>query len=276
MKTFYLSRLVIAVLCFGNIHAQTVRLPVSSSYISVGTYSASHIDLLNSGTNQAALAQINNVAAAVFSERRFLLENMNLYRASISVPTIGGTFAVNTGYFGSADYNESQVSLAYGRKLSDKIDIGVQFNYNNFWVASYGNASAINLEAGAIIHLTDKLHAGFHAANLAGGKIGKNGEEKLASVFKAGFGYEGSEKLVVNAEIIKVENQPVNVVAGFQYKLIPQILVRAGISSTSSTGFAGVGLTLKSFRLDLTSSFHQQLGITPGLLVLFNFNNQKN
>ncbi len=276
MKTFYFYGLIMAVTCFGNLYAQSVRLPVSSSYLGVGTYSKSHIDLLNAGTNQAALAQIKSISAAVFSERRFLLENMNLHRASISLPTSGGTFAVNTGYFGAADYNESQVSLAYGKKLGDKIDIGVQFNYHNFRVAGYGNASAVNLEAGAIIHLTDKLHAGFHAANPAGGKIGKNGEEKLASVFKTGFGYEGSEKLVVNAEIIKEENQPIHIVAGFQYKLIPQIMIRAGISSTSSSGFAGVGLTLKKFRLDLTSSFHQQLGITPGLLIQFNFNNKEN
>ncbi len=276
MKTFYLSGLVFAVLCFGKIHAQSVRLPVSSSYLSVGTYSTSHIDLLNTGTNQAALAQIKSISAAVFSERRFLLENMNLYRASISLPTSAGTFAVNTGYFGSTEYNESQVSLAYGRTLGDIIDIGVQFNYNNFRVTGYGNASAINFEAGAILHVSEKLHVGFHAANPVGGKIGKTGDEKLASVFKTGIGFEGSEKFVINAEIIKEENQPVNVVAGFQYKFIRQIMLRAGISSTSSAGFVGVGLTLNSFRLDLTSSFHQQLGFTPGLLILFNFNNQKN
>jgi hypothetical protein len=33
----------------------------------------------------------------------------------------------------------------------------------------------------------------------------------------------------------------------------------------------GLGLLMKSFRLDVTASYHQHLGISPGLLLLFNF-----
>jgi hypothetical protein len=255
--------------------AQIVRLPNASSYLSIGTYSMSHVDIMSASSNQASLMQLKNVSAGVFSERRFLLEELSLYRASLAIPTKSGTFGINTGYFGGAEYRESQLALAYSRKLGSKVDIAVQFNYNNFQVPTYGNADAINVELGAIFHLSEKIHTGIHMANPAGGKIGKNENEKLASVYKTGFGYEASEKLLINAEIIKQEDQPVNITAGMQYKLLPQILFRAGISSASTSGFAGVGLTLSNLRLDLMSSFHQQLGVTPGLMVLFNFNNKK-
>ena len=33
----------------------------------------------------------------------------------------------------------------------------------------------------------------------------------------------------------------------------------------------GAGLSVSSFRIDVTSSYHSQLGITPGLLILLNF-----
>jgi hypothetical protein len=56
-----------------------------------------------------------------------------------------------------------------------------------------------------------------------------------------------------------------------QYKLLPQLLTRAGISSATSSFYIGLGLMIKSLRIDVTTSYHPQLGITPGLLLLFNF-----
>ncbi|MEI2738612.1 MAG: hypothetical protein V9F01_07495 [Chitinophagaceae bacterium] len=91
-------------------------------------------------------------------------------------------------------------------------------------------------------------------------------------MYSFGIGYDASEKFIVSAEIQKEEDQPVNVNAGLQYKFIPQLLVRAGMSSATSAAWLGLGLTIKSFRLDVTTSYHPQLGITPGVLMLFNFN----
>ena len=85
---------------------------------------------------------------------------------------------------------------------------------------------------------------------------------------KTGIGYDASEKFLVSAEIEKEEDQPVNVNAGFQYKFIPQLLVRAGMSSATSSAWVGLGLTVKTFRLDITTSYHPQLGVTPGVLIL--------
>lgn len=53
-------------------------------------------------------------------------------------------FGVKASYYGFTQYNETQAALAYARKLSDKIDIGVQFNYNALKIAGYGNAGAIS------------------------------------------------------------------------------------------------------------------------------------
>jgi hypothetical protein len=64
----------------------------------------------------------------------------------------------------------------------------------------------------------------------------------------------------------------VNVNAGMQYKFLSQLLARVGISTATSSAWAGIGLTWKSFRLDVTTSYHSQLGITPGVLLVFNFN----
>ena len=48
------------------------------------------------------------------------------------------------------------------------------------------------------------------------------------------------------------------------------LAARAGVSTSTSVYYFGIGVGLKQFRLDATASVHQQLGITPGLLLLFN------
>ena len=142
-------------------------------------------------------------------------------------------------------------------------------------IAGYGNASTVNFEIGTILHLTDKLNAGLHVYNPLGGKLGKDEEEKLASIYTAGFGYEASEKFFISIEIGKEENSPVNVNAGLQYKFLPQLLARAGISAATSNLYLGIGFGWKSMRLDATASYHPQLGFTPGLLMLYNFLKRK-
>jgi hypothetical protein len=244
---------------------------VAAPYIGTGAYSLNHVDAFSFTSNQASLAQLKNTAAGVYGERRFLLNELSNYRAVAGIVTSSGNFALNTSYAGFSDYNETQLGLAYARKLGSKVDIGAQFNYNGIRVAGYGNASTVSFEIGTILHLSEKLNAGLHVNNPIGGKFGKEQQEKLPSVYTIGFGYEASDKFFVSTEIIKEEDQSVNVNAGFQYKFTSQLLARVGISSATTSGWAGVGLSWKSFRLDVTASYHSQLGVTPGLLLLFNF-----
>lgn len=272
-----LTLLFIVVFFYGFLlQAQTLRRPVAATYTGFGAYSLNHVDVFSFTANQASLAQLKNASVGVYGERRFLLTELNNYTAVAALPTHSGNFGLKAGYSGFSDYNETQIGLAYGRKLGSKVDIGAQFNYNGIRINSYGNASAISFEMGTVLHVTDKLHAGVHVNNPVGGKFGKDQQEKLSSVYTVGLGYDASEKFFISAEIEKEEDRPVNVNAGFQYKFIPQLLVRAGISSATSSAWLGVGLTIKSLRLDITTSYHPQLGITPGLLLLFNLNKRGN
>ena len=242
----------------------------------MGAYSNHHIDVFSFHANPAALVKLSSSSAGVYSERRFLLKELSLYNLAAAVPTHSGNFGLDARYYGFADYNETQLGIAYARNLGTKADVGIQFNYYTVKIAGYGNAPAINFEIGTILHLTDKLNAGLHVYNPVGGKLGKNGEEKLPFIYSGGFGYEASEKFFFGIEIEKEEDKPVNVNAGLQYKFLTQLQARAGVSTATSSMYSGIGLGWRSVRLDVTASYHPQLGITPGLLIIFNFNKKEN
>jgi hypothetical protein len=256
-------------------HSQSLRRPVAASYIGLGAYSINHVDAFSFTSNQAALAQMKSPAIGVYGERRFLLDATNMYSAVFVLPTSQGNFGVQADYFGFKNYNESQLGIAYARSVGGLIDIGIKFNYYSFRIPSYQSSSAVNFEIGAIAHLTDKLNAGVHFYNPVGGELSKTNNEKLGSIYKFGIGYEPSENFLVSAEIVKQEDLPVNINAGVQYNFLKQFFARVGIVSENESPYAGAGISWNNIRLDVSASYHPQLGFSPGLMVIVNFKNRE-
>ena len=250
-------------------HAQTVRTPVAAAFTRLNTYSGLHANAFSFTVNQAALNAVKNLSAGVYGERRFLLNEISLYSAAVVLPTSSGCFGIKGDYFGGVSYNETGLGLAYGKKLGDKIDIGVQFNYYSFRATGYGSASSINAEGGMIVHITDALNFGVHLYNPTGVRIGKTGEEKLPAIYSAGFGYDVSKKFFIGCEIEKTEDQPVAVNTGLQYYFDEKLFASAGMASAASAYYLGFGVVLKNIQLNAVASMHPQLGVSPGLLLLF-------
>jgi hypothetical protein len=257
-------------ICIG-VQSQTVRQPLMSTYPGIGAYTQNSADAFSMIINPAALANVKVAGAGVYGERRFLLSALNQYTAAIAMPTSSGSFGLQADYFGYSNFRETQIGLAYGRSLGKNVNVGVKFNYYNLNIPANVSASAFHFEAGVVMHLTEKLHAGFSAFNPVGGVINKANDEKIASVYRGGFGYEASEKFFIIAEMIKEENKNVGVNAAFQYALVKQLLIRAGINTLNSQPFIGAGLKIKQLRIDFATAYHPQLGLSPALMLLFDF-----
>lgn len=276
MKTAILLAVCVVIGVY-SLSAQTLRYAHAQPYISLSAYSVQQNDVLSFTGNQAALAQTKQAGIGVFGERRFMLQETGVYTLATALPTRLGNFGFQINYAGFSNFRENKLGLAYARKLGKRVDLGVQFNYYTYNIPIYGKASTLHFEIGTLLHLTDKLQAGIHVYNPVGGKIGKQsaglnaGEEKLASVYKAGLGYDASEQFFISTEIIKEAGKAVNVVAGVQYRFAKQFYAKAGMMSESGNGYAGAGICWKNLRLDITSGYHPQLGLSPGILLLMHF-----
>ena len=266
----YLLLAFVCVLIADRSIAQTLRSNLSMPYLGLSAYSTKQTDPFSFTGNQAALARTNAVGIGVYGERRFLLAELNDYGLAAVLPTKLGNFGLQVNYSGFKYFSEKKAGLAYARSLGSRVDVGVQFNYYGYSVPEYAAASAINFEAGAIFHFSGRLNAGVHLYNPVGGKLGKEGDEKLASVYKLGVGYDASDDFYFSVEIIKEENAPINVTAGIQYRFKKQFFLRAGFRSDNSIGFGGLGFLYKGLRIDVAASYHPQLGITPGILLIYN------
>ena len=273
MKTKILL-LSVFIIKLSLLSAQSLRYSLAQPYTSLSAYSQKQNDPLSFTGNQAALAQTKHAGIGVFGERRFMLKETSVYTLATAIPTRLGNIGVQINYAGFKNFRENKIGLAYARKLGKLVDVGVQFNYYGYSIPAYGKASAINFEIGAIFHLTDKLNAGIHVYNPVGGKLGKNSGEKLASAYKVGLGYDASDKFFISSEIIKEEDKAVNVIAGLQYQFAKQFFAKAGFISETGSAYAGAGVGWKNLRLDISSSYHPQLGFSPGILLLMRFNSK--
>ena len=271
---FYIPGLIVVMLqgCYSI--AQVVRYPVSSTYIALTAYSYRHADVFSISGNPASLVKLKNSSVGIHTERRFLLNELNNYTVAAALVMKTGNFGFCGGYSGFPGFNEKQAGITYSRKLAGNLDAGIHFNYYSIKIAGYGNASTVNFAIGYLLQVTDKIQLGMQAYNPFGGKFGNNLQEKVASKYSLGCGYEPSSNFFVSTEIEKEEDLPLCVKVGFHYQFHSQIMVRAGIVSESSIVFAGIGYIIKSFRIDVITSYHPLLGITPGILFLLNFKSE--
>ncbi|MBK9485437.1 MAG: hypothetical protein IPO01_09550 [Chitinophagaceae bacterium] len=259
------------IISLNQLTAQSLRYSQAQPYSSLSAYSVQQNDALSFTGNQAALALTKQAGIGIFGERRFMLKETSVYTLGAAVPTRLGNIGIQLQYAGFKNFRENKIGLAYARKLGKLVDVGVQFNYYGYSIPAYGKASAINFEMGALFHLTGKLTAGIHVYNPIGGKLGKDKEEKIAAAYKIGLGYDASDRFFISSEIIKEEDKAVNVIAGLQYQFAKQFFAKAGFLSETGTAYAGAGVGWKKLRLDISSSYHPQLGFSPGILLIMHF-----
>jgi hypothetical protein len=263
------------VFLFVNIcHAQSVQDPLTPSYTALGAYSKNFATVFSGTSNQAVFGKLKNLSIGMYVEKKFLLAELNFYSLAGSVPVRFGGIGISVSQFGYNAYKETQLSAAYGKALG-KIDIGLQFNYYALVIPGYGKSSLVNIEAGVILNLTEQLFAGLHIFNPTGNKFGPNNSERLSSSYIMGLGFEVPEKLLIAAEIVKQVNKPVGINAGLQYVFDQKFFARLGLLSQTNSFYFGAGLKWRVFRLDVTSNYHNQLGFSPSLMILYQDNNNE-
>ncbi|MCU0389218.1 MAG: hypothetical protein MUE71_11485 [Chitinophagaceae bacterium] len=260
-----------------GLNAQVAVQPASARYLNLGSYSKKFNDVFGARANAASLTGLQQNGIGVYGERRFMLEELSMYNMATAFRTQSGSFGLSGSYFGFSESNQTQLSLSYGRKVSKTIDIGASFHYHNISQAGiYGNSSAITGSLSMLMHLSEKITAGFNVYNPFRAQWSKTSDdERLPSRYTFGLGYDASDKFYLAAELEKEEGLEVNVNLSLHYQIMQQLFVRGGIASLTSSYFAGLGLMLADFRIDFASSFHPQLGVSPGVVLLYSFGKKK-
>ena len=254
------------------IQAANDNYPFGGRAAGMGNAAVSLYDFWAVSHNQAGLARLQNMAAGVYFENRFLIEELSFGAGAFAYPTPSGVVAFSFTYFGFDLYNESKMGLAYSRDFGERFSAGLQLNYHHVSIAGdYGSKGGITFEAGVIYQILPELSIGTHLFNPTRTKTADFANERIPTIFRTGLSYTFSEKVIVVAEAEKSVNYPVVFRAGVEYRLIESVSVRGGIGTRPTTNAFGFGLEWGNLMIDIAASFHHVLGYSPQLSFVYEF-----
>ena len=186
------------------------------------------------------------------------------------MPVKRGAIGLSVTSFGFELYNETKAGLSYGMRFGDKFSMGVQLNYlNTSLTQNYGSKTSITGAVGLIAKLSKELSLGVHVYNPTRAKLAEYDNERVPTVMKLGLDYRFSNKVMLAVSTEKDVNFDAVVNAGIEYHIIEMLYLRGGISTNPTQYAFGIGMKFKDFKVDLSSSFHQTLGITPAISIVY-------
>jgi hypothetical protein len=222
--------------------------------------------------NQAGFSSVDKFTVLLGYENRFGISELSQPYALVAIPTKTGNFGLHFSTLGPSQWLETNVSLAYAKQITPWFSAGLQFNYfNNVLPEESSTISSAGYEAGVLFSLPKNIKIGAHVANPWSLTMQTlTYTEKIPWMVSAGAHMLVGRNVIVSAGAEKTENLPVNLKAGLEWEAVPDLFFRMGANSSPATFFAGMGYSFPFVRADLAMCFHQQLGYTTGITLLFN------
>jgi len=224
--------------------------------------------------NPAGLAGVTQTSFALFAEQRFALSDIRQVSAVGAFVLGESTGGLTVSYYGFEGYNEQRIGLLYGRKLGEKIQLGAQLYTLGVNIPEYGNKQVVSFELGLLTEISPSVTLAGKVANPV--RVTLLEGDDLPSVISVGFQYNPGTQVSIFGEVEKDILFPVRVRVGLEYQLLESFFLRAGIATEPSVLSFGIGYFLMDqWRLDLAASYHQYLGFTPGIGVVYSGKEKK-
>jgi hypothetical protein len=274
MNMKYQLKLLISLVCCLNGMAQPYHMQLQNAYNTSGAYSTHFMDAFSFSDNPACLATEKNMSFGLLSERKWMLEELDNYEMAASCAAGNGGLGMAVQYSGDMDFNEQVLQLAYGKNLG-RIQLGIQFAYQEDRTAAYPTVGFGSARIGTCFHVSEKLITGWVIGLSAGGATGGTNPERDAGFFEMGFGYEMRPDLFLAMQITKTSGQPVNITGSLEYRYGEQFFFSIGLKSDLSTPYFKSGWKKNQLCIQLYTEYQTALGFSPGLVFLLEGKNKK-
>ena len=265
---------VCSILCFlvvaNSINAQVGNDAIGTRSAAMGGCSSTFSDVWSANNNQAGLGLVKSLSTGIYYENRFLLKETGYKAGALVYPTKRGAFGLSMTSFGFELYHETKTGFSYGQRLGDYLSLGVQINYIDVGFSQeYGNKKTLTGAVGLLAKLNQSLSLGVHVYNPTRSKLAEYNDERITSVMKMGLHYRFSEKVIGIVEAEKDIHYPTILKMGVEYHPNDVLYLRGGLSTGPVLNTFGLGIKLQAFSLGIASSYHQTLGVTPSIALVY-------
>lgn len=211
--------------------------------------------------NSSGLAQLKGFASSIYYTRPFGIKELNYGSIVATMSTPLANVALGCLNFGNELYNELSFILAFARHYRNNFFYGINLHYMKLQIAGYGSDFSFAFDGGFLAKLNDHLGWGFFATNITRTRIG-NSKDQLPQTICSGFSYAPCHDLVLNIDIFKDVNFPIELRLGIEYRLLNRLALRTGIVSEPTQFACGIGFFFSRFTVDYAMTTHQILGLS--------------
>ena len=163
--------------------------------------------------------------------------------------------------FGNKLYSETDVRIAFARKIVGSFYLGASINCYWLAVKNYGQASCWGVTVAGLYQLLPQVNAAFLLENLNEPVIGA-GKEKLPLNMTMGLTYAPFKSLEINLDLAKDSQFDFEWRAGLLYKMNRWLGIVCGFREQANTFSAGCFIAYKRSVFSYALEYHQTIGNT--------------
>ena len=225
-------------------------------------------------SNCGGLALIKHPSFSLYFTRPYGMKELLQGTLSATLPTPFGSFGTGVNHFGNELYQEQSLLLSYSHSIRQKFSWGINLHYMKLQIAKYGSDFSYGIDLGFLTKISQRVNWGFCATNINRATF-KNGSEYLPQTFASGVSILPLHDFIINFDIFKDTDFPLELRMGIEYLLFQRIAFRAGFSDEPSQFCFGFGLLFSYFTLDYAVTSHIDLGLTHYFSMQFSFKSNK-
>ena len=253
-----------------TLHAQFGETQAKGAYsLALAGADVNSTNVYSLFSNQAGLSQSESFEVMLTGVQINSIVELTDLSLGIIIPTKSlGNFGIAVSNYGFAEFNEQIIGIGYGRQLGSFLAIGAKFNLVSTSIQSFGRTNYGTVEVGLQSQVVDKVMFGFHVQSPVSVNIVNS--QTAPTKLSTGLSYLPTDNLSVTIEGSKYIDGDFTASLGIDYRIIDILSLRVGAATQPGLFSAGLALHLQElYRIELGFSFHQVLGMTPGISVVY-------
>lgn len=211
--------------------------------------------------NPAGLSKIDETEVLFSFENKFNIEGLNTLGSAFITTWDIGSLGLSLFRFGDDIYNEQLISFSYANTFGIT-SLGIRINYFQYFSEITENRHALSIDFGGITTLNDQLNFGAYIKNINQAKISGESDQNIPVILNAGFSYQPTNQLKINAEIEKDIDFDPGARIGLEYTFLKRLKVRSGVLTYPYTNYFGLGFNTTKLNIDYSITLNGTLGLS--------------
>ncbi len=227
-----------------------------------------HGDVVAGTMNPAGLAGLRGVSLVVWSiPSVFGIDGLQRTGCSAGLALGDIPVAISASSLGLRGYKETSLALAAACAGSGGWSAGLRIRLEMLGIDGYGQTTVPALDAGCRCEIAPGYQIAALLTNITATRIGSAGEPLPVSLAIGCACAPGEAGATFYARCCQELLSPLEWDLGAAYAVIPELVLRVGLSSEPSLMCGGFGISLDPVAIEYGMTHHRQLGDTHHLSV---------